>query len=71
MQLYLEDDETELAELTVSVLGKLGSISDEDSDSLDLFLDFENFFECDVPIWLSHDIIEQRHIISLMGYNTP
>ncbi len=43
MQLYLEDDETELAELTVSVLGKLGSISDEDSYSLDLFLDFEIF----------------------------
>ena len=38
---YLEDDEVELANLTASVLRKLDSISDEESDSLDLYPDFD------------------------------
>ena len=42
MQTYLEDDEAELAELTVSVLRKLDSISDDEFDSLDLYPDFDN-----------------------------
>ena len=41
MQTYLEDDEAELAELTVSVLRKLGSISDDEFESLDLYPDFD------------------------------
>ena len=41
MQTYLEDDEAELAELTVSVLRKLDSISDDEFESLDLYPDFE------------------------------
>ena len=41
MQTYLEDDEAELAELTVSVLRKLDSISDDEFDSLDLYPDFD------------------------------
>lgn len=42
MQTYLEDDEAELAELTVSVLRKLGSISDDEFESLDLYPDFDD-----------------------------
>ena len=42
MRKYLEDDETELAELTVSVLRKLDSISDDEFDSLDLYPDFDD-----------------------------
>ena len=38
---YLEEDETGLAELTVSVLRKLDSISDDEFESLDLYPDFE------------------------------
>ena len=41
MQTYLEDDDTDLAELTVSVLRKLESISDDEFDSLDLYPDFD------------------------------
>ena len=41
MRTYLEDDETDLAELTVSVLRKLESISDDEFDSLDLYPDFD------------------------------
>jgi len=40
MQTYLEDDEAELAELTVSVLRKLDSISDDEFELLDLYLEF-------------------------------
>ena len=39
---YIEDDETELAELTVSVLRKLDSISDDEFESLDLYPDFDD-----------------------------
>ena len=42
MRKYLEDDETELAELTVSVLRKLESISDDEFESLDLYPDFDD-----------------------------
>ncbi len=42
MRTYLEDDETELAELTVSVLRKLGRISDTEFESLDLYPDFDD-----------------------------
>ena len=42
MQTYLEDDDAELAELTVSVLRKLDSISDDEFDSLDLYPDFDD-----------------------------
>ena len=42
MQTYLEDDEAELAELTVSVLRKLDSISDDEFDSLELYPDFDD-----------------------------
>ena len=42
MHTYLEDDEAELAELTVSVLRKLDSISDAEFDSLDLYPDFDD-----------------------------
>ena len=38
---YLEDDEVELADLTASVLRKLDGITDEEYDSLDLYLDFD------------------------------
>ena len=42
MRTYLEADETELAELTVSVLRKLDSISDDEYESLDLYPDFDD-----------------------------
>ena len=42
MRTYLEDDETDLAELTVSVLRKLESISDDEFESLDLYPDFDD-----------------------------
>ena len=42
MRKYLEDDETELTEMTVSVLRKLDSISDDEFDSLDLYPDFDD-----------------------------
>ena len=42
MRKYLEDDETELAELTVCVLRKLESISDDEFESLDLYPDFDD-----------------------------
>ncbi len=42
MRTYLEDDEAELTELTVSVLRKLDSISDDEFESLDLYPDFDD-----------------------------
>ncbi len=42
MQTYLEDDEAELADLTVSVLRKLDCISDDEFNLLDLFPDFDD-----------------------------
>ena len=42
MRKYLEDDETELTEMTVSVLRKLASISDTEFESLDLYPDFDD-----------------------------
>lgn len=42
MQTYLEEDEKELAELTVSVLRKLESISEEEFEALDLYPDFDD-----------------------------
>ena len=39
---YLVDVETELAELTVSVLRKLENISDDEFESLDLYPDFDD-----------------------------
>lgn len=42
MRKYLEDDETELAELTVGVLRKLESISCDEFESLDLYPDFDD-----------------------------
>ena len=42
MRTYLEDDEIELAELTVSALRKLERISDEEFDSLDLISDLDD-----------------------------
>ena len=42
MRKYLEADETELAELTVSVLRKLDSISDDEFGALDLYPDFDD-----------------------------
>ena len=42
MRTYLEDDEAELAELTVSVLRKLDSISDDEFETLDLYPDFDD-----------------------------
>ena len=41
MREYLMPEETELRELTDSVLGKLGKMSDAEFDSLDLFPDFD------------------------------
>ena len=41
MRTYLEQDETELADLTESVLRKLESISDDEFESLDLYPDFD------------------------------
>ena len=42
MRTYLKDGETELAELTVSVLRKLESISDDEFESLNLYPDFDD-----------------------------
>ena len=42
MRTYLEDDEAELTELTVSVLRKLDGISDDEFESLDLYPDFDD-----------------------------
>ena len=42
MRKYLEDDETELAELTVGVLRKLESIRCDEFESLDLYPDFDD-----------------------------
>ena len=39
---YLEEDETELAELMEKVLKKLREISDDEFESLDLFPYFDN-----------------------------
>jgi len=41
MKQYLEQDETELLELTESALVKLGRISDEDFEKLELVPDFD------------------------------
>lgn len=41
MKKYLEPDETELRELTDSVMEKLEQISDAEFDELDLFPDFD------------------------------
>ena len=41
MKPYLEQDETELLELTESALAKLGRISDEDFEKLELVPDFD------------------------------
>lgn len=40
MKAYLEEDETELRQLTDSALAKLEAISDEAYEALDLFPDF-------------------------------
>ncbi len=40
MQQYLEPDETELAELSNSLLAKLEQMSDEEFDELEKFPDF-------------------------------
>ena len=41
MKQYLEQDETDLLELTESVLSKLGRISDEDFEKLELVPDID------------------------------
>ncbi len=41
MRGYLEDDETELRELTDSALLKLSRMSDDEYEALDLFPDFD------------------------------
>lgn len=41
MKQYLETDETDLLELTESVLSKLGRISDTDFEKLELVPDFD------------------------------
>jgi len=41
MKKYLEKDETELLELTESALSKLGRLSDEDFEKLELVPDFD------------------------------
>lgn len=41
MKQYLEQDETDLLELTESALVKLGRISDEDFEKLELVPDFD------------------------------
>lgn len=41
MRQYLEDDEADLRELTDSTVKKLGKISDEQFDELDLIPDFD------------------------------
>lgn len=41
MQPHLEPDETELAEMTASVLSKLRSMTDEEFSQLELYPDFD------------------------------
>lgn len=41
MKKYLEQDETDLLELTESALSKLGRLSDEDFEKLELVPDFD------------------------------
>lgn len=41
MKRYLEKDETDLLELTESALSKLGRLSDEDFEKLELVPDFD------------------------------
>lgn len=41
MQRHLEKDETELAEMTASVLAKLHSMTDEEFSQLELYPDFD------------------------------
>ena len=41
MRKYLEPDETELMEITDSVLKKLSVMTDDEFDTLDLFPDFD------------------------------
>ena len=41
MRKYLEPDETELMEMTDSVLKKLSVMTDDEFDTLDLFPDFD------------------------------
>ena len=45
MRGYLEADETELRELTDSVIAKLGKLSDAEFDMLDLIPDFDEIID--------------------------
>ena len=45
MRGYLEEDETELRELTDSVITKLGKLSDAEFDTLDLIPDFDEIID--------------------------
>lgn len=45
MRGYLEADETELRELTDSVIAKLGKLSDAEFDALDLIPDFDEIID--------------------------
>ena len=45
MREYLEADETELRELTDSVVAKLGKLSDAEFDALDLIPDFDEIID--------------------------
>ena len=45
MRGYLEADETELRELTDSVVAKLGKLSDAEFDMLDLIPDFDEIID--------------------------
>ena len=47
MRGYLEADETELRELTDSVITKLGKLSDAEFDALDLVPDFDEMEDTD------------------------
>lgn len=49
MRTYLEPDETELLELTDSVLRKLEGMSDAEFTTLDLTPDFEGMEDTDAP----------------------
>ena len=47
MRGYLEEDETELRELTDSVLAKLNRMTDAEFDTLDLIPDFDEIIDGD------------------------
>ena len=47
MRKYLESDETELMELTDSVLAKLNTLTDAEFDTLDLIPDFDETEDMD------------------------